>query len=94
MSPFTSLFLVVLVCTIAMQQWLGRRQIAHVTAHRNKVPTAFSSSITLEAHQKAADYSVSKTRLGLVESAAQSILLVLLTLGGILQWVAVGLSCR
>lgn len=86
MSPFTSLFLAMLVCTIAMQQWLGRRQIAHVTAHRNQVPTAFSSSITLDAHHKAADYSISKTRLGLVESAVQSILLVLLTLGGILQW--------
>ncbi len=86
MTAFTALFVGLLAFTVAMQQWLGRRQIAHVQAHRDTVPAAFSQNITLDAHQKAADYSVAKSRLGLLESATQAALLLLLTLGGILQW--------
>lgn len=86
MSVFTSLFLGLLAFTLVMQQWLGRRQITHVQAHRNSVPSAFAGSITLEAHQKAADYSIAKSQLGLMESIAHAILLLLLTLGGVLQW--------
>lgn len=65
--------------------WLGRRHIAHIQAHRNKVPDAFSETISLQAHQKAADYSSAKTRLMLQEGIAQAALLVLLTVGGGLQ---------
>ncbi len=86
MSAFTSLFLGFFLVTLLMQQWLGRRQIAHVLAHRGRVPSAFAGNITLEAHQKAADYSIAKSRLGLAESAVHGVLLLMLTLGGILQW--------
>jgi STE24 endopeptidase len=86
MSAFTTLFLDLLAFTLAMQLWLGRRQINHVQAHRNNVPAAFARNITLEAHQKAADYSIAKTRLGLSESIFHAVFLLLLTLGGMLQW--------
>jgi STE24 endopeptidase len=86
MSAFTASFLGLLAFTLGMQQWLGRRQINHVQTHRDKVPTAFSQNITLEAHQNAADYSIAKSRLALAESMSHAILLLLLTLGGILQW--------
>jgi STE24 endopeptidase len=86
MSAFTTSFLGLLAFTLGMQQWLGRRQINHVQSHRGTVPTAFSQNITLEAHQNAADYSIAKSRLALVESMSHAILLLLLTLGGILQW--------
>lgn len=86
MSAFTASFLGLLAFTLVMQQWLGRRQINHVQAHRNSVPTAFARNITLDAHQNAADYSIAKSRLALAESISHAVLLLLLTLGGVLQW--------
>jgi STE24 endopeptidase len=86
MTAFTTLFIILVAFTLTMQQWLGRRQIAHIKAHRETVPAAFTQNINLEAHQKAADYSIAKTRIGLLESAFQALLLLLLTIGGVLQW--------
>jgi STE24 endopeptidase len=57
-----------------------------VTQHRAQVPTAFTDSISLPAHQKAADYTKDKTKLVLVNAVVQSLLLLALTLGGGLQW--------
>jgi STE24 endopeptidase len=51
------------------------------------VPSAFSENISLEAHQKAADYSTAKTKLALTETAIQALLLVVFTVGGALQWI-------
>lgn len=86
MIAFTSLFIVFLTFTVLTQHWLGRRQISHVMAHRNIVPTAFASSISLQEHQKAADYSTAKSQLGLHENLMHTALLLALTLGGGLQW--------
>ncbi|HEY3328089.1 MAG TPA: M48 family metallopeptidase [Novimethylophilus sp.] len=85
MTAFSALFVALVALTLIMQQWLGRRQISHVLSHRNSVPAAFTRNISLESHQKAADYSIAKTRLGLKESAASAAVLLLLTLGGGLQ---------
>lgn len=41
--------------------WLSKRQIKHIRINRHQVPTKFAGSVTLDAHQKAADYSVAKT---------------------------------
>jgi STE24 endopeptidase len=84
-TTLTILFLFLLTITTATRIWLGRRHIAHIQSHRNRVPEAFSETITLEAHQKAADYSAAKTRLMILEGIAQAVLLVLLTVGGGLQ---------
>ncbi len=86
MTIFTSVFLVLLTITVLVRLWLGRRHIAHVQSHRQQVPAAFSASISLEAHQKAADYSSAKTRLVMAEGVVQAVLLFTLTLGGVLQW--------
>ena len=85
--PFalTFTFITLLVLTTLIRVWLGRRHITHVQAHRNAVPAAFNNSITLDAHQKAADYTAAKTKLVIIEAIAQAILLAALTLGGGLQ---------
>ncbi len=83
----TLTFVTLLIATTLIRIWLGRRHIAHVQAHRFEVPKAFSNSISLDAHQKAADYSSDKTRLVIVETMAQAALLVILTVGGGLQWI-------
>ena len=84
-TTLTVVFLALLIITTATRVWLGRRHISYIQAHRNQVPAAFSETISLDAHQKAADYSSAKTRLMLQEGVAQAGLLVLLTLGGGLQ---------
>lgn len=81
----TIIFITLLAITTTIKLWLGNRHIEFVLNHRNKVPGAFEGSITLEAHQKAADYSSAKTKLVLLEAVVQVALLAALTLGGGLQ---------
>ena len=79
------LFIALLALTTATRIWLGSRHIGFVLGHRNQVPEAFANNISLEAHQKAADYTSAKTKLALTETLAQAILLLVLTVGHGLQ---------
>jgi STE24 endopeptidase len=67
---------------LAFQTWLSARQLSHVRAHRASVPSEFTDVITLTAHQKAADYTTEKVRLGIVENILESALLLVFTIGG------------
>ena len=62
----TAAFVAALLLSLATQLWLSTRQIRHVAAHRGAVPAAFAASVPLEAHQRAADYTLAKGRLGLI----------------------------
>ncbi|MES2012936.1 MAG: M48 family metallopeptidase [Pseudomonadota bacterium] len=84
-SVLTCTFVTLLIATTLIRMWLGRRHISFVQQHRNQVPAAFNGSISLDAHQKAADYATAKTKLVVIETTAQAALLALLTLGGGLQ---------
>jgi STE24 endopeptidase len=88
MNAFTALFLLALLISFGVEWWLSRRQVAHVQAHRNDVPDAFRETISLEAHQKAADYTVAKARLGDVDRIAGAAILLLFTLGGGIDWLS------
>jgi len=88
---FSVLFVGFLVLTLVVRFWLGSRHIRHVQAHRNAVPAEFAEKIPLAAHQKAADYTVAKTKLGLVSMLVSAALLIGFTLLGGLQWIAVTL---
>ena len=68
MNAFSAVFLAALAVSVGMRLWLARRHIRHIVAHRAAVPGEFASSITLEAHQKAADYSSVRTRFGMLHS--------------------------
>jgi STE24 endopeptidase len=59
-------FAIALVCSLALKFWLATRQVRHVVAHRGVVPALFADSIPPQAHQKAADYTVAKTRFGML----------------------------
>ena len=84
-NEFTVAFLVALALATATRLWLALRQVGHVHRHRDSVPESFASTITLPAHQKAADYSIAKTRLGIADVALGVAVLLLLTLGGGLE---------
>ena len=65
--------------------WLARRQVRHVRAHRDAVPPIFAETISLPAHQKAADYTVAKAQFGMLEVPVNAVLVLALTLGGGVQ---------
>ncbi len=81
-TTFTTIFLACFTVMLAFQTWLALRHLAYVRAHRHAVPSEFAQSIELSAHQKAADYTNDKGRLGIVESLLEGALLLVLTLGG------------
>ena len=92
----TFAFAAALVLSLLLKFWLSSRQIRHVALHRAQVPAAFAQTITLAAHQKAADYTLAKARLGLLEMALGTALLLGWTLLGGLsalnQWLLQGLG--
>ena len=96
----TLLFATVLVASLVLKFWLASRQIRHVARHRDAVPAAFASRISLAAHQKAADYTVAQARFGMLELAWGAALTLGWTLLGglswlnqtLLQWLAPGLG--
>jgi STE24 endopeptidase len=79
---FSIVFAALLVAGLAVKYWLATRQIRFVAQHRNAVPTAFAQNISLAAHQKAADYTLAKSRFGLLELAFGTAVLVAWTLLG------------
>lgn len=85
-SNLSAVFIAVLAATTLMRIWLGLRQVEHVSRHRETVPAAFREVIELDAHQKAADYTVVRVRLGLLDVAVSALLVAWFTIGGGLQW--------
>jgi len=86
MHSFTILYLAMLALSLVIRLWLSHRQISHIMAHRASVPEAFSGRIGLDDHQKAADYTVTKTRFGRLPLFYDTVLLLIWTLGGGLEW--------
>jgi STE24 endopeptidase len=82
---FSVLFVTFLVLTLALRFWLASRHIRHIARHRAAVPAEFAAKIPLDAHQKAADYTVARTRAGMVSLVFNSVVLVGFTLFGGLQ---------
>ena len=81
---FTAVFATVLVLGLLVRFYLASRQIRHIAQHRQNVPAAFTHTISLASHQKAADYTITKARFGLLEMAFGAALLLGWTLlGGI-----------
>jgi len=79
-------FSAAILASLLIKFWLATRQMRHVAAHRAAVPAAFAATVALEAHQKAADYTLAKLRLGIVSDAFGSALLIAWTLLGGLAW--------
>jgi len=83
---FTLLFLIAFALTLAARLWLKLRHIRFVAAHRAAVPAEFAERIALAAHQKAADYTVDRSKVAMLTTLIDAGLLLVLTLGGGLAW--------
>lgn len=82
MNAFTFVFLLALAASFSIEFWLARRHAAHVRSHRDRVPDSFQDSITLAAHQKAADYTLAKLKVQEGARLLHLVLLLIFTLGG------------
>ena len=82
---FTILFVAFLIADNLLRLILAMRQIRHVARHRDQVPKEFSHHISLKSHQRAADYTIRRTKTSIVERLVDSILLLSFTLLGGLQ---------
>jgi STE24 endopeptidase len=88
MSPsvvFTVVFAAALLASVATRLWLATRQTRHVAGHRGTVPPQFAEKISLSAHQRAADYTIARVRLGVVDTLLGALVLLGFTLFGGLQ---------
>jgi len=80
---FSIVFAAFVIAALAWRTWLAGRQARHVARHRDQVPPDFAALIPLEAHRKAADYTLDKQHLGTMETwAVDGVVLLALTLGG------------
>jgi len=82
---FKLIFLATLAVSTALRFWLDIRQVRHVLAHRDQVPAGFAGRIDLTDHRKAADYTVARMRIGLIEIVVDTVVLLGLTFGGMLS---------
>ncbi len=82
MHSFTLIFLFFLVASVTVRLWLCQRQLNHIQRHKNRVPEEFTDKIKLVDHQKAADYSCTRLRVGRVSLAWETAWLLVWTLGG------------
>jgi STE24 endopeptidase len=85
MNELTVIFLIFLALGTGLQFWLAGRHKAYVTRHQNAVPDAFAEKISLEEHQKAAAYTLTKTSFGQKMLIVEILVLLLWTLGGLLD---------
>ena len=89
MSPVTLIFIVAVLASTALRWWLSQRQMRAVATHRAAVPTPFAASIALAEHQKAADYTLARARLGRIDTVVGALALLLITLGGGINWLEI-----
>ena len=82
MHLFTSIFLGFVAASVLVRLWLSRRQINHIQAHYDKIPTAFADKISPEDHHRAADYSCTKLRFGRIMLGWETLWLLIWTIGG------------
>jgi STE24 endopeptidase len=82
MPFFMLIFVVVTILATLVRLWLLWRQMTYVAAHRVTVPAAFVTRLSITEHHKAADYTIAKCRVALVDAVLDSVVLLGWTLGG------------
>ena len=83
---FEIIFLLFLFGNFVLKYYLDRRQVRSIQINRGAVPAAFAGKITLEAHQKAADYSVERIKFGQLARITDLGFVLIATIGGLIQF--------
>ncbi|MGH8260313.1 MAG: M48 family metallopeptidase [Steroidobacteraceae bacterium] len=82
MHPLTLAYVAALAVGTLLRVWLATRQITSARAHREHVPEPFAAAVSAAEHQKAADYTVARVRLGRLETLVDAGVALALTIGG------------
>lgn len=77
MNAFATAIVFAIAVSGALDLYLRRRQIGAVRAHRGAPPHALRAAVTLEEHQRAADYTLAAARIGAARSLADTALSIL-----------------
>ena len=75
-------FVAALLLSTLIKFWLVSRHVRHVAKNRDRVPDAFAATVSLQAHQRAADYTLTKARFSLISSTFGAVTLLAWTLLG------------
>ncbi len=86
MKDTSVIFLVLVLLWTGIRLYLNHCQLEHVQRHRDEVPKPFDTTISLDEHQKAADYTVAKGRMSNISLVVEVLLLLTWTSAGGLQW--------
>jgi STE24 endopeptidase len=87
-AQFSALFVAAIFSNAVVKLWLAFRQLDHVAANRAEVPHAFREQINIAAHHKAADYTSTLVRFGALTIVFDTVLLLIFTVGGGIQWLS------
>lgn len=87
LTSFTLIFVVLLLAQCLTRLWLSSRQVHHVSLHQNQVPAEFAEKISLHSHQRAAQYTIARHLILMVEVIFDAMVLLCLTLLGGLTWI-------
>lgn len=68
MTALAALIFAAIVLSGLLNIYLDWRQSLAVRAHRGAVPGAFAGTVTLEEHQRAADYTEARARVAIIET--------------------------
>lgn len=97
-SHVTLVFAAALMLSLVLKFWLATRQVRYVAAHREQVPDRFAATVTPQAHRRAADYTLAKSRFGLLATAFNTAIVLGWTLLGGLdvlnQWLVEAVQPR
>jgi STE24 endopeptidase len=77
MSLIVTIIIAAIILSGFLDIYLERRQARAVIAHRNEIPTEFVGEVSLAEHQRAADYTLARAALSMVQSNVDTILAVL-----------------
>ena len=83
---FTFIFLFAILTSVMALLWLNFRQDKAIKVSFNEVPEDFKETITLEDHQKAGRYTQAKLLVNHFEIIFSTIVLLIWTLGGAMNW--------
>ena len=83
---FTFIFLFAILTSVLALLWLNFRQDKAIKSSFNEVPEGFQETITLSDHQKAGHYTQAKLLANHFEIIFSTIVLLIWTLGGAMNW--------
>jgi STE24 endopeptidase len=92
MSEVLIIFVLLLLLKSGTSILLDWINIRYVKAHSAKVPAGFREFIDLPTYQQSVEYTIAKTRFGLVNEVYDALVLALIILTGFLPWLYSELS--